>query len=129
MNKISILLIFSSLTMFANELYFYQNGKKIFVEKLKNKTKENNYNLKSIDSKYKINNKNVIIQPMVIAKIKNGDLPNDIFYGYTFENIYGNVYKIYVSNDIEAISLSSKLYESNMVEYANPNIKRSINEK
>ena len=114
MKKTIVMLIAMSFPAFA-QLYYYNLGKKVFVEESKER---------SLDSSFLQNGRSVSFKNSVLVKLKKSIDPENFFSENnisSYRRLSNRVFKITTRSEREAISLSSKLYETGKVKYAQPN--------
>jgi len=105
----------------SNERYYYNNGKKVYLTPLKVEKQESGttraYKSERV-TKTVVNNR-------VFFKMKEG-ADKSILKGLKTEHVMGEMYKITVSSEEEALSVANRLYESNQTEFAQPDIEQKM---
>ena len=119
MLKILICILFS-LQLFSQNTFFYQNGKKVFLERLKRNTIRalNNGNI----IYYKSANYILGINDEIIIKTHNKI--ENILYKYKVKlkkQITPLIYVLIVSDNTKTISISNNMYNDKDIEYSHPN--------
>lgn len=110
-NLIPILFI----TIWGGELYYYQNGKRVYIDNLKVKrdgqsaTFKQNFNDKTILNY-------ILLKPKNDASLQKIQSMNELKF---IEKI-GVIYKFEVNSAIIALELSAKLYEENLTTFSHP---------
>jgi len=118
MKKYIILISLLTNAIYANELYYYNNGKKVYIEN--NSTKSRFFSLK--------NNNDSILETKIIFKLKPIFEIEEINqrYGINAKKNNNNIYVATTKSEEDAINLSKDLFEEGYVDFAQPNIKRRL---
>ena len=123
MNKL-ILIMVCVISVFGSDLnYFYNNGKKILIENKIAKA----ISLKKERSK-EINNiiKKDNIGIVVFLKFKKDINKNKYLKNKKYLKINETIYKVYFKDKEKSIKFANDLYEKQIVEFAQPNLKGVI---
>jgi hypothetical protein len=124
---LGLLFIFSS----ANNTFFYQNGKKIYITQLK----ENIVNTRAITKpkniKYFLTQNSTKIgieDTILISTYKNTNLTLllNIYDLFLVKKLSNNIYLVKVKDISLTLDTANKLYEDSSVKYAHPNFIREI---
>lgn len=116
--KIFLLIMFFTLTLFADDVYYYEYGKKVQLTKLKeNRSSNVVYYENSAGQKIGVKNQ-------VLVKCESNDKCKKIFDKYNLteiENLTSSIVLIKLKQNEDPFELSQKLYLEDGISIAHPN--------
>ncbi len=113
---------------FSSDNYYYQNSKKIYLTHLVVPSSDILSNNQDIDYFQNENNITLGVGNMIIVKIKDGVVIENLLtkFNLSFEKILAkNLYLVKVENKKMAIDISNRLSEYHEVEYAQPDFHKT----
>jgi hypothetical protein len=102
----------------------YNNGKKVLLEPVQQQGVSGD--AKELEVKVTQNGKHISIQNQVIFKCSDTASLEQIKTQYDVMNKYASLYIIEASSASEAVAIANELYESGLVTYAEPVVKKEV---
>ena len=122
--KIIIILTILIYNVLAEDNYFYQNNKKVFVKPVE--VFERTLNQNKI---YKTADSTLGVSKDILLKFKVLDLSIFDKYGVKVKkNLGHNVYLVYVANG-SVFDVANRLYNDSKIEYAHPDFIKSVKQR
>jgi len=122
--KIIIILTILIYNVLAEDNYFYQNNKKVFVKPVE--VFERTLNQNKI---YKTADSTLGVSKDILLKFKVLDLSILDKYGVKVKkNLGHNVYLVYVANG-SVFDVANRLYNDSKIEYAHPDFIKSVKQR
>jgi hypothetical protein len=123
MQKITLVLLCFFTMVQAQDLYIYNNGKKVPLLPMQQGVSSDG---KTLTVQLAQTGKKIAIQNKVVFKSKNEETLQKIKNDYNVTKFFGDVYMIELQTATQAIETANKLYEDDLVQYAEPLMKKEI---
>jgi len=125
MKAIVVLVIFALINLFAGSACYYKFGKKVCLKHI-NKIERSISNMDYYQNK---NGVVVGVSNKLIVKLKQGKNIDDILTKFNLsleKNLGKDLYLLKTFDKNETVDMASKLYESGLVKYAQPDFSRKM---